>query len=64
MAKLHSLAPVAVSSAYTLPSSEPMYTTPSATAGEDSMVAPVAKLHSLAPVTASSAYRLLSSEPT
>src|ERR1017187_10069011 len=41
-----------------------MYTTPFATAGEESTALPVGKLHSLAPVEAFSAYTLLSSEPT
>ena len=64
MGKLHSLAPVAALSAYTLPSTEPAYTTPLATAGEEKTPLPVVKHHSLAPVAAFSAYTVPSLEPT
>src|SRR5437016_1420470 len=64
VAKLHSFAPVIASSAYAFPSSDPTYTTPLATAGEEETPFPVVKLHTFAPVEASRAYTLPSSDAT
>src|SRR5271167_2697955 len=56
-------APVLAFRAYKLPSSDPTYTTPLATAGEESIASPVAYFHCNALVLAFKAYTLLSSDP-
>ena len=55
--------PAVESNAYTLKSSDPTYTTPLATAGEDKMASPAVYCHRRAPVPAFKAYRLSSSDP-
>ena len=57
-------APVLWLSAYTDPSSEPMYTTPLAMVGDDSTAPPVVLVHSSAPVVSLKAFTAPPCEPT